>query len=489
MPQFTSRQVLSALFLLASLALCVWLLQQDRRPPTVRNLSAAHRGQIAQIASQPADVAQAAALPNLPSINLQPNARSILSYDTSAGLPPNAPRSNSPTYPGVSSNSIRHAANGKPPKILSHPLYPTLVEGRCNVSTTNIKALVARQLAPWMTPGPNGEPPPRITLDVLDSIYCVRRHVVRISYHNGELRYTHWQLGMDHHRVTQSLWFFALVALRAQQRGQPLPNFELMLNPNDHTVFEARGTSKPPIAPEPLFCNVKCDGDTSISFPIMFHAQLGHKKGYMSLDLYNSKYQALDELGQSKPLTVKRRQAFFSATNARGHRAALYNLTSPYLAVLNAVVPLAINADYRGLIYAYGFSGWSQRLRELAFMNSIIMAEDSKCREFYHDYFVKGVDYVSVAEDFSDVEHKAEQVMQMTDEDAVAMASRWRQKGRAILALPCVLNYAEELMREYATRQDFVPQPHPDWVLYEIDQDFVPYPVQMPRFQDCHAYL
>ena len=45
-------------------------------------------------------------------------------------------------------------------------------------------------------------------------------------------------------------------------------------------------------------------------------------------------------------------------------------------------------------MYTYGHSGWSQRLRELAFMNATVLMESSDCSEFFFDSFVPNVSFM-----------------------------------------------------------------------------------------------
>lgn len=390
--------------------------------------------------------------------------------------PPTTPRRRPPpaaggiTHKGVGTVVGLESNNN----VTADPLYDVMVDAPCSLpdAAEYTARVVAEQLAPWAAPsdtaGDSDRRPP-IRMRYLDMLFCVRKQVARISYVRGELRHASWQLNMDLNRLRQSMWFLRLATLRAERRGRPLPDFELVLNPTDKTAGFARGgTEDLTDDPLPLFCNAKCAGDSSISFPIMFNAQLGGAAGEMALPLYAAKYEDLERLGQQRPWQEKRTSLFFSGTNLRGNREAIYKSRSPHVTALLEVVPVATYGEYRYLIYAFGHSGWSQRLRELAFMEAVVLVEDSPCREFYHAAFVPGRDYVLLREDLSDLDEKLETVV-VDEAGSAAMALRWRTRGQQVLSLPCVLDYVEALLREYAARQDFAPVPQPTWPLFHLN--------------------
>lgn len=75
------------------------------------------------------------------------------------------------------------------------------------------------------------------------------------------------------------MWLLQLAVRRAAAVGRPIPPVELLLNPTDKTADFASGAKKD--SPEalrlrqtPLFCNAKCAGDHSISFPMYVQAHL-----------------------------------------------------------------------------------------------------------------------------------------------------------------------------------------------------------------------
>jgi hypothetical protein len=358
-----------------------------------------------------------------------------------------------------------------------------MVEVKCALAETGYLArAVAAQLAPWRkadqhekddaqaddAQGADDARPP-VRMKHLDMQYCTRKQVARISYVKGALRHASWQLNMDFNRLRQSMWFLRVATLRAERRGHPIPDFELLLNPTDKTAGYARGgTEELTEEPLPLFCNAKCEGDSSISFPIMFNAQLGGAGGEMALPLYAAKYSELEALGTPVPWREKKPTLFFSGTNMRGNRAAIYKSRSPHITALLEVVPIADYGYYRYLIYAFGHSGWSQRLRELSLMDAVVLMEESRCREFYQLAFEPNKDYVPVREDLEDLDEKI--AAAVADEaGSEAMARRWREKGRKALSLPCVLDYIEALLREYVTRMDFVPAARPEWPEYRLN--------------------
>lgn len=141
---------------------------------------------------------------------------------------------------------------------------------------------VSIQLAPFQQDG--------ITQSMLDGLYCVRKHVARVSIdRDGAIRQENWQLSLDHNRLRSGMWLLQLAVRRAAILGRPIPPVELLLNPTDKTADFASGKKKN--SPEalrlrqsPLFCNAKCTGDHSISFPMYLHPLYGLPDGQMGLE-------------------------------------------------------------------------------------------------------------------------------------------------------------------------------------------------------------
>lgn len=300
---------------------------------------------------------------------------------------------------------------------------------------------------------------------MLDNLYCVRKQVVRVSLQNGRLRQQNWQLTMDHTRLKSVFWLIKLAAARAQQLGRPLPPIEFIANPTDKTSFFAKGYSTRPVSHMPLFCNAKCAGDDSISFPFMLFSQFGSPDGDMSLGLYQAKHQELVAIGASKPWREKIPKMFFSAANVRGHRQKLLETKDANMDLVPANVPLSRYGQYQYLVYTYGHSGWSRRLRELAMFDTAVLLENSTCHEFFAHVFEPYVHYIPVAEDLSDLPAKLTRAVQHAD-TSEAMAQRWRRMGQTILSLECILAYVDMVLRAYAKLQRFNPLPREDWAEY-----------------------
>lgn len=346
----------------------------------------------------------------------------------------------------------------------------------------DFSAAVQQQLVPWPDKG-------SITQARLDRLFCVRKQVAKISYVGGELRHASFQLNMDLNRLQATMWLVHLAAARARAAGRLLPDFEIVLNPTDKTSAFAKGRSTAWEDPLPLFCNAKCAGDTSISFPIMFNGQFGGAGGEMSVPLYESKYRELQAMGAPARWRDKKPFLFFSSTNVRGNRAAIFRSRSPSVTALPEVVPVEKYGEYKYLIYAYGHSGWSQRLRELAFMDAVVLMENSSCHEYYHYAFDQGRHYIAAREDLSDLEARLAEAT-ADDARAEAMASGWVRRGREVLRLPCVLQYVEDVLREYAARQAFDPVPRPSWPLHRLNvtqRHFVA--TQPPPLEECRPYM
>jgi len=361
--------------------------------------------------------------------------------------------------------------------LLRRPEFDRVME-KCMV---DFRAAVQEQLSPW--------PDRNITQRRLDRLFCVRKQVAKISYVAGQLRHASFQLNMDLNRLMGTMWLIHLAAVRAEASGRRLPDFEIVLNPTDKTSAFAKGRSKEWEDPLPLFCNAKCAGDTSISFPIMFNGQFGGAAGEMSVPLYESKYAELLAMGTPTPWADKKPFLFFSSTNVRGNRAAIFRSRSPAVTALPEVVPIAKYGEYKYLIYAYGHSGWSQRLRELAFMDAVMLLEESPCHEYYHHAFRPGQHYLSAREDLTDLEERPSQAMS-DNKQAATMAGAWVATGRRVMALPCVLQYVEDVLREYSLRQDFAPQPRPGWPLHRLNVTQAHFLQQQPpSVQECRPYL
>jgi hypothetical protein len=230
------------------------------------------------------------------------------------------------------------------------------------------------------------------------------------------------------------MWLIQMAINRASARGKPLPPFELILNPTDKSSeFGTGGTQKVLADPLPLFCNAKCSGDASISFPIMFNAQFGGAAGEMSLPLYYHKYNALLAADSKQSWEDKKPKLFFTSTNTRGNRAAIFKATSPAILALPRVVPMSDYTQYQYLLYAYGHNGWSQRLRELCLMKAVVVMEESRCHEYYQDVLQPGVDHVTVQEDFANLDTVADEIVH--SHTANKMASAWLKRGKEVSSI------------------------------------------------------
>jgi hypothetical protein len=306
--------------------------------------------------------------------------------------------------------------------IEQQPEWQHLVAETCSI---DYRATVEAQLARWPIDSKS------IEEDQLHELYCMRKQLARVSLVNGTVRVSAWQLTMDQNRVLQTLWLFKLASLRAASRGNPLPALELVLNPTDKTSDFGRGRFRGKAGVAPLFCNARCVNDTSVSLPMMFHAQFGGARGEMSLPMYNTKYQGLLEMDTGHDTwSNKSNNVFFSASNTRGHRARLLAALVPGLVAVNGTVPLQEYTRHRFVVYAYGHNGWSQRLRELALFRSVVLLESSSCTEYYQDVFVANEDYIPVLEDFSDLPKQILALRAASTARLEAMAGRWAAKGR-----------------------------------------------------------
>ena len=260
----------------------------------------------------------------------------------------------------------------------------------------------------------------------------------------------------------------------AQAFGLTIPDVEMVFQGTDG----AQSTVKEEFLWDdagPLFSNVKCEKDASVSFPMGFHDQFGAFYGDMSLTMYDQKFTVLKK--EYRPPAWKTKESsilFTSGSSAgaglRGHRIELAEIKSPLLKVEDTHVPLEEYAKHRYQVYAYGRCGWSRRIRELSFMKAVVFAEASPCREYFYDALRPGTDYVPVAEDFSNLAEEVARVHKHPKR-AEEMANAWVDRASDFFALPCVLDYVWELLNEYARLQRFKPQPRPTWERYDFREE------------------
>ena len=347
-----------------------------------------------------------------------------------------------------------------------HGLWQEVVNGTCALDWAGV---IKKETSQWQQSG--------ISQTQVDN-FCVK-HTVRGSYVNGELRLSRFALDPKNlHRVRCGFWLIELALKRAIARGTPIPDFEINVHPGDAS-FGSQSVSFWANA-GPVISNVKC-GDASVSFPLTLHDMFGDGSGAMSLPMYKAKYaQAMDwsyHASQDYPQTWKARKdmAIFSAgggATTRGNRSKIFKQAKG-----NEDVILALDrgkrmwdmGTYRYNIYAYGHCGWSRRVKELAMLDTVVLMEDSACREYVHGMFEPGVDFLPVKEDFSNLASVARKAKANAGESG-QMASSWRKKGREMMSLGCTLDYTEGLLLELARLQTFKPAYHPEWTLHTIDR-------------------
>ena len=341
-------------------------------------------------------------------------------------------------------------------------LWEALLKGRCE---TDWKSVVQLQLENWRVTG--------ITEASLDR-YCTRNSI-RISIVNGEIRAGFWFLKpSSRSRILCALWLLQMTILRAKAYGLAIPDVEMVFQGTDG----AQSTIKKEFLwddPGPLFSNVKCAKDASVSFPMGFHDQFGAFYGTMSLTMYDRKFNILKDQYRRPAWKEKEQTILFtsgrsSGAGVRGHRKKLFKIKSPLLKVENTHVPLEEYARHSYQVYAYGRCGWSRRIRELAFMKAVVFAEASPCREYFYDALRPSVDYVPVNEDFSNLAEEVARVHKNAT-NAEEMASLWIERASDFFALPCVLDYVWELLSEYARLQRFKPRPRPTWEVYDFREE------------------
>lgn len=218
----------------------------------------------------------------------------------------------------------------------------------------------------------------------------------------------------------------------------------------------------------PLFCNVKCTDDHSISFPLYYHTLYGRPDGEMSMDLYVRKRQELLHMGTAKTWDQKIPKLFFSSNNKRGHRGNIFEMESPYIEAVNHNVPMSTYGEYRYAVYTYGHSGWSARLRELTFMNATIFMEESSCKEFFAHFYEADTHFVALHQNLSNLPHELHRANEAPVKSR-QMAIQWLERSQDILSLECILEYIDKLIRAYAKLQRFEPQLRDDWPEHHIN--------------------
>lgn len=362
-------------------------------------------------------------------------------------------------------------------------IWDEVSQAKCDV---DFSAAVAAQLAPFKE---------GVTQGMLDGLYCVRKQVARVRIWDGtHLAQENWQLTMDHSRLRSSFWLLQLAMRRAMLAGRPFPDVEFIVNPTDKTSKFASGRQQTDSAGQalrkaPLFCNAKCDGDHSVSFPLYYHMLFGQSDGGMSLKSYKDKYAELVAMGTNTTWAEKKPKMFFSATNTRGERANLFSMKSPHLTTLNGNVALKKYADYRYSIYTVGHSGWSRRLRELMFFNTTLFMEDSDCHEFIYHTLTPDEDFTLVKHDLSDVPEKLAAAAG-SDAAAERMAGKLVAKGPKVLSMECLLEYIDAIIRGYADLQLFEPHPRRDWTPHEMNSTAHYFlDAKAPSVEECRPYF
>lgn len=344
------------------------------------------------------------------------------------------------------------------------------LQNKCHINWTRS---VDHQLHSWIQNG-------KISFTQVHELCTKRKHALRIHYVNSELRVSRFHtVSAETDRLLSGLWFIYLACARAQQRGAPIPAFEINM---------AAGDSSFALQPNfwnnagPILSNIKCGTlDASVSMPLTFVDQFGDfksatkrkRRNYtgMSLLMYRNRYENAIEVETAHPSwKEKTNKVFFSAWRGatdRGNRSHLYKISSSIFNISSKSIDVNHFGRYQYNIYAYGHCGWSRRIHELAFMNTVVFMEDSLCREYFHDQFLPGTEYVPVAEDFSDLEAQARRAFK-EPEIGARMAQRWQEKGSQMMQLQCVLDYVETLLRRYAQLQDFEPKYNSSWPEYGI---------------------
>lgn len=357
------------------------------------------------------------------------------------------------------------------PRVEELNSFLDLTKQTCSVDWT---PSVLYQLSNWKDSG--------FTKESLDK-HCLRKSV-RISIVNGRIRVAWFTFTISGaQRIICMLWLLQLTLLRAAAAGRPIPDVELVAQTSDGAEssvgapfhFDNAG---------PLFSNVKCNEDASISFPMGFHDQFGARaSGAMSFRMYREFWKELDALnadstdpGQGPPAWDKKEPTlFFSAGSqagrgrpkTRGYRKKLFNIDSERFVVVPESHPLSDYAKHKYLVYAYGRCGWSRRIRELAFMEAVLFVESSNCSEYFMHSLVPNKDYVPVAEDFSDLAGKVDEI-HGDQKKAKKLAANWLTHARSLLSLECVLDYIENLLVAYGPLQRFTPTERTSWKLYDM---------------------
>lgn len=161
----------------------------------------------------------------------------------------------------------------------------------------NWAPVVDRQLANWRDSG--------IKLPELER-YCTRA-TDRISIVRGKIRFTSYQgirsvRSSGRQRLVCMLWLLQMTVLRAAAAGRRIPDVELAMQTSDGAQSQVKEAFLWD-NPAPLFCNQKCGGDGSVSFPMGIHDQLGARAtGAMLLRLWDEKTEEFEkDLGTGAP--------------------------------------------------------------------------------------------------------------------------------------------------------------------------------------------
>lgn len=385
-------------------------------------------------------------------------------YRAANGRPIGWPGQHKPGEPGNSGGKNQVASStAEWPIAADAGLFQELVDAK---SAIDWSPVVADQLIQWKDTG--------YTQKQVDE-YCVRKVVVA-SFVKNEFRIQ--SFAKDHknmHRLRCGFWLMKAAAIRAAARGKPIPDIEVAVLSGD-SAFSLVTPPKRWDDAGPLLSNIKC-GDASVSFPLTLHDMFGSGDGEMGLALYAKRFEQALEWSGSKQWGSLENVAFFSAGGGavtRGNRSHLFQISKSHGKYLNSTPHargMDVMSDFRYNVYAYGHCGWSRRIKELAMLRTVVLVEDSSCREYVHGLFEPNVDHLPVKEDFSDLVERMEAATPAAKTfDGDAMADLWMARGQEMLTLTSTLDYVELLMRELAKLQRFTPQYHPDWKEYTFDR-------------------
>lgn len=305
-------------------------------------------------------------------------------------------------------------------------------------------------------PVPTFQPP---AVALVESHTWVARRVgskAWVPHHHGRLRALLGLFKLVQQRTRTPLPRIRFLVVLSDGRGTVSPEFDPRCTcVTEATCCEVNLTVARSMAPAaPVFATNVCRHSWDVSVPMIIDDLLQTS----SARTVRSTFERWLAMG-AVPFGKRTRKVFFVGDDkAYRGRALTAGRRAPDLfdvvesSSINATtrVPFDRHAHYQATVYAHGYHFNSVRMRRLALMGGVVIAEEGPCREWWTMRAKPWVHYVPTTETFSDLEARARQILAPSNATrAATMAQKLRSLGIEALSLEGLTGYIEALWREY----------------------------------------